>query len=375
MITETAPVLLVLVSLASCSSLVVGWSLPQPLFPIRSLVRSSVASSQPFLYDTAALLETEYEAYSAVVEKAVEDEDAFQCFKSSRAYGSILEHVTIDQGKMFAVELGNHEEAMVEALSNPRFVAALEANLQTGTPPCIGNFDDLLPRSSPLGLISPTQLRYFLTLLEMTKLVSTSSSSSSSSSPSRSSSSSSSSSSRNSSSSSSSSRDSSRRNSSGGAVVLGRVVEVGCGYGGQAQLALGLSTASSYALYDLPEAGVLASKYLHRTLPPDIASRAVARPPMTAVLADAEPDGSRVDLFISNYAISELPAKVQFGYTEKLASRTRFGYVQWNHGIHREAMTAAELAGTMSRRFSKRVNMRREQPPTAPGNMPATWSP
>ena len=66
------------------------------------------------------------------------------------------------------MELGfKHPALLSHVLSTPSFVDALRANLAVGSPPVIAKFDDYLPPSCPLGDISPTQLRYLLTLLDM----------------------------------------------------------------------------------------------------------------------------------------------------------------------------------------------------------------
>ena len=84
----------------------------------------------------------------------------FASFKSDPVYMNILEHLTVDQGKMYASEITcRHAESAIALWSKPEFVAAFSANCAIGSPPVLANFDDLLPRAMPLvGKVSPTQV-------------------------------------------------------------------------------------------------------------------------------------------------------------------------------------------------------------------------
>ena len=54
-------------------------------------------------------------------------------------------------------------------------------------------------------------------------------------------------------------------------------------------------------------------------------------------------------MFHSNFALSELPRKIQKPYV-RLAQRTPYGFVTWNHGVHADAMNGTEFASLMERR-------------------------
>ena len=96
------------------------------------------------------------------------------------------------------------------------------------------------------------------------------------------------------------------------------IVEVGGGYGGLANLALRLTDCKRYTIYDLPEAGDLAKKYLKATGAPEFYE--------TACACDAEPLADDYDLFISTWAFNELTIETAEQY-RKLISKCAHGYV------------------------------------------------
>ncbi len=89
------------------------------------------------------------------------------------------------------------------------------------------------------------------------------------------------------------------------------IVEVGAGYGGQAEVLLGLHPCR-YATVDLPEPAALQKAYL--------ASKGFAL---------EESYESPADLFLSNYAMSECTREVQEQYL-RLAAACPRGYITWN---------------------------------------------
>ena len=58
----------------------------------------------------------------------------------------------------------------------------------------------------------------------------------------------------------------------------------------------------------------------------------------------------------------------------RLAQRTPYGFVTWNHGVHAEAMNGTEFADVMRRR-GRVVSVEDELPLTAPGNLVISWRP
>jgi len=91
-----------------------------------------------------------------------------------------------------------------------------------------------------------------------------------------------------------------------------RIVEVGGGYGGQAKTVFDVFTPNCYHIIDLPEVTSLQYKYLHN---------------IEAVDCFTQPTGQEYDLFISNYALSEIPDN---GHLIELAGRCKHGYITCN---------------------------------------------
>lgn len=99
------------------------------------------------------------------------------------------------------------------------------------------------------------------------------------------------------------------------------VTEVGVGYGGQCRILMNTLPIERYNLIDLPEVLALTEKFL------------------TALNQTGDIryiDGTHLyhdapcDLFISDYAFSELSKPAQDIYIEKIISKSKAGYVSWD---------------------------------------------
>ena len=118
-----------------------------------------------------------------------------------------------------------------------------------------------------------------------------------------------------------------------------RVVEVGGGYGGQCRIINALFNIASYTIIDLPEALNLTERYLsHFNL-----SNIYYLPPQD--LQEKE-----YDIFISNYAYSELSKDTQDDYFGKVLYSSNHGYMIYNQASFSETApnfhyTAEEIAG------------------------------
>jgi protein-L-isoaspartate O-methyltransferase len=100
------------------------------------------------------------------------------------------------------------------------------------------------------------------------------------------------------------------------------VVEIGIGYGGQARVIHHLAGVRSYAFYDLPDVQKLADFFLDAT--------STQLSPRNLDINSVEHE--KFDLVISNYAISELPARVQREYLAKVIAPTNHCYMIMNSG-------------------------------------------
>lgn len=115
-----------------------------------------------------------------------------------------------------------------------------------------------------------------------------------------------------------------------------KIVEVGVGYGGQCQVICGAQSIREYALIDLPEALQLAERWLE----PYQKANSVQYIDTLGKHPSCESD-----LFISNYALSEINRPEQEQIIAAYASTARRGYVTYNHiGRDRDIMPATEFA-------------------------------
>lgn len=101
------------------------------------------------------------------------------------------------------------------------------------------------------------------------------------------------------------------------------VSELGIGYGGQASIISKIMNIKKYYAYDIPEVCILAKKYLEEI-----------NNPMPIVFTEiTNPITQYPDLFLSNYAFSELPENLQRRYLEKLICYSPRGYMIMNSGL------------------------------------------
>jgi putative sugar O-methyltransferase len=113
------------------------------------------------------------------------------------------------------------------------------------------------------------------------------------------------------------------------------ISEVGAGYGGQAVVIDRLFKIKSYSIYDLPYSCDLIKKYTER----------LGTEMPFSFYRDAIEHTSEIDLFISNYAFSELKRDIQISYLNNLISKSKRGYVIYNHITkgHFDSMDANEF--------------------------------
>jgi hypothetical protein len=140
-----------------------------------------------------------------------------------------------------------------------------------------------------------------------------------------------------------------------------RIVEIGIGYGGQCRALMSIAAIQSFDGIDLPEVILLAERFLRAS---GVDMRRVT---LTNGRAPRSVSG---DLFISNYAFSELHREAQELYMENVVQNCPRGYVTYNPIAQDStgAMTAAEFASRIpnSRTFD-------EFPLTHPGNKVIVW--
>jgi len=103
---------------------------------------------------------------------------------------------------------------------------------------------------------------------------------------------------------------------------VSRIVEVGGGYGGLCKVLSSVCEFDEYILIDLPEVSALQRKYLDCF--PEIKDKVKCIP------CTEYEEIKDIDLFISNYALSECDLDVQMEYYDKLVANSKYAYIIYN---------------------------------------------
>lgn len=99
------------------------------------------------------------------------------------------------------------------------------------------------------------------------------------------------------------------------------ICEIGIGYGGQARIIMAMFKPRSYTFVDLDSVLLLAKKYLSHF---DISTK-------LSFMRMEDLQKSDYDLFISNYAFSELRENIQDVYIDKIVKHAKHGYITFNN--------------------------------------------
>tara|TARA_B100002019_G_scaffold25999_1_gene19875 strand:+ start:4391 stop:5179 length:789 start_codon:yes stop_codon:yes gene_type:complete len=204
--------------------------------------------------------------YLEACKEAVADDDAFANFKSNPKYKTILEHVLKDQGQCYLNICREMSEEGVE-----QNIELFKENDKYGNP-------ETFPYPGLDGAVSPTTLRYMKNTFEMSFMLN-------------------------------------------GAEVS-KIVEVGGGYGGLCRVLSMVCEFDEYILVDLPEVSALQRKYLDQF--PDLKDKVTCIP--TTELDEIKD----VDLFISNYALSECDLDSQMAYFNLIIQNAKYAYIIYN---------------------------------------------
>jgi len=106
---------------------------------------------------------------------------------------------------------------------------------------------------------------------------------------------------------------------------MGDVVEIGCGFGGQAVILDKIAKVKSYTFIDLWQVNLLITRFIEST---PLSCTYTAR-----TLRNTSDHSGSWNLLISNYAFSELPFSLQTQYFDKVVSKSKHGYMTMNSGI------------------------------------------
>jgi putative sugar O-methyltransferase len=203
--------------------------------------------------------------YVQVCELAASNKLYFDRFKSIPQYKEILEHVTESQG---------HDYLKIVKEDNPWLLDHLKlfsTNDTYGSPVTFSYKD--------IGNFSPTTLRYIKVLSDLFTMF--------------------------------------------GSLKDMKIIEIGCGYGGQSKIISSIFNIESYTYVDLPEVIQLTEKYTD-TVGMEIVKRKFVT---TDNLELLETD---YDLVISNYAFTECSKAVEMEYIEKIFNNSTRGYITCN---------------------------------------------
>lgn len=100
------------------------------------------------------------------------------------------------------------------------------------------------------------------------------------------------------------------------------IFEIGGGYGGQCRIVSELFKFNSYTIVDLPEVTGIPKRYLTELNVPNF---------KCITIDDVEE--KEYNLFISNYAFTELSAVLQETYLNKIISKCTHGYITYNRSL------------------------------------------
>ncbi len=107
---------------------------------------------------------------------------------------------------------------------------------------------------------------------------------------------------------------------------IGNVVEIGCGYGGQAIILDQLIEIESYTFFDLWQVNLLIKRFIED-------SNFSTKYTISTLKEDSFKCRNSWDFCISNYAFSELPKATQEIYINKILNNSKQGFMLMNSGV------------------------------------------
>jgi hypothetical protein len=220
-------------------------------------------------------------AYTRLCDRAARDPAVFASFKRHPDYSPVLEHVTCNQGAEY-LGLALEQRACFAPLLD-RF----RDNDRLGAPQACDYGEH--------GVFSPTTLRYVKVLSDLVTLF--------------------------------------------GSLDGLRMIEIGCGYGGQCFTTHVAFQHRSYVLVDLDPCLQLQQTYLSELGVPNV----------SFVPAERLPEDGTYDLVVSNYAFSECTREVQDVYLKQVLRMATRGYLtcNWISPPHFRSHAPNELVAAM----------------------------
>lgn len=140
------------------------------------------------------------------------------------------------------------------------------------------------------------------------------------------------------------------------------VVEIGAGFGGQAYILSRLLPFSKYYIYDLPEVEMLINKMTQTLSMYNVACLDAYSP-----LPEKE-----VDLFISNYALSECDRNTQLDYLHRVVAKAKRGFMIYNSTNIFEHLSLSDFLAVLQS-YGIEPKVHPEPVFTYSGNFLITW--
>ena len=251
--------------------------------------------------------DSEVTPYSESLLRILTSEKKLTKFRRLLAYREILEHLDYKEGKKYLERI----EFLVSHEDSLKLVYLNRGNDLFGSP--------ITFNYRKYGDVSPTTLRYISTALEIMNHFDVSSRTS--------------------------------------------IVEIGCGYGGQAAVMSRTFSVKEYTCFDLPPVLELIDRYLK-----EINSSLVIK------RGSFEEIDCSWDLAISNYAFSELSRDLQLKYLEGILAKCNSGFMIMNSGAtNKTGRSTGKLTVDEIRDFLPNMRTIDEVPLTGPDNYVIVW--
>lgn len=245
--------------------------------------------------------------YEKRLSQLIQERSELGKFRRKTFYREILEHLNYKTGLDYIARI----EQLTSSVQARELIEQSKVNDSFGRP--------IVFRYGNYGKVSPTTLRYISTALEISMNTRITESTS--------------------------------------------ILELGCGYGGQAAILNRMFGVSNYFVIDLDPVLDLVEVYLEK-----INSNLSVTNGITS-------HGSETwDLFISNYAFSELNRDLQLYYLERFIPRCKSGYMIMNSGLtNKTGRSQGKLCLEDVRRYIPNLVYSEEIPTTGPDNYVIRW--
>jgi len=247
--------------------------------------------------------------YPELALKAALDPATFSVFRRHHKYTSILEHVSRKEGEQY-LNIIREEYKM----KDDEIFQILKPLMKVGNP-------KLLRIKGLSNKISTTGLRYLKIALDIKKITGS---------------------------------------------KIGNVVEIGCGYGGQAIILDQLLQIESYTFYDLWQVNLLIKRFIEN-------SNFSSEYTISTIREDSLNCRNSWDFCISNYAFSELPKAIQEIYINKIINKTRKGFMLMNSGVSGKFGNVINFSQKELLNTIKNASIHDEIPLTYVDNYLLTW--